>query len=218
MTMNWNEIFDLYVKKDDMHEWMQKPFLNMKDDTVWATDGHAAFIIPTIMADQIYPSHDVNFKLPELISLNSCPHYTTEQLMAAIDRCGKEEIMEEKEVKCPECDGEGMVLWEYRTSREDYEHEYECPVCEGEGHIYKEVPTGRFEPSHKCGIRIGEGVYSAWQIDRVVKTMKLLNVDTLNIVSKTDRFHAVLFQFGIMNVHVLQMPMLAEAETDITEI
>lgn len=218
--MNYDEIFNLYIGPDDPHDWIREPFLNMRDNTVWATDGHAALIVPTIMLNKIYKAHDTSVQIPEMISLDSCLHYTTKQLMDAIDKCGREEVMEEVEVVCPECDGDGTVLWEYSptSNRERYEHEYECPVCDGEGHIYKEKPSGRFEPAVTKGVRIGEGVYSAWQLDRVVKAMNILGVDTLNIVSKPDRTHAVLFQFGNLNVHVLQMPAFIEDKKDIVEI
>lgn len=203
--MNCKDLFDLYVLEEAPAEWMTHPNINPLDGKVWATDGAAALIVPVALAGGYYPKKEMKTEIP--VPAEEQRTITIAQIEEAVAKCDKEEVMEDVEVKCPECNGTGSVLWEYAatTNREIYVRETDCPVCDGDGHIWKEKLSGRFEPSHKCAISIGAGNYTAWQIDRIAKTMRMLGADTLTVVSEPNETKAVLFRTG--DVKILQMPV-----------
>ena len=216
--MDYTKIFDLFVKKYPipMNDWMTEPFINETDGNVWATDGAAAVIVVMDVADLQYNKLEKKLAMPCELPTEKHIHLLSDQIRETVEKCPKDEIMEEKEVKCKECDGTGTVLWEYdaSTNNERYEHEYECPVCEGDGYTYKEVGTGKFEPARKSGVRIGEAVFSAWQLDRILKTMDIIGVCTIDIISEPHRSRATMFRID-NRIKVLQMPMFADNLKDI---
>ena len=214
--MDYTKLFDLFVKKrDGFLVWMEKPFLNEADGNVWATDGAAAVIVAMDVAGLQYDKLDKKLQLPIELPTEKHLRIPSYKLLMAIDKCPKEEIMEEKKVECKECDGEGTVLWEYDASSDNkrYEQEYECPVCEGDGYIYKEVGSGKFEPAQKSGVRIGDAVFSAWQLDRVYKAMALLDLDELVIATEPHRGRVTIFRLG--DIKVLQMPMYTDEQNKV---
>ena len=210
-SKNWNDIFDLYVgKDDDMKAWMKRPFINF-DGGVWATDGHAAIIVDPIVCGITAPVDHHKTEIPELVETDKWLFVSYGDLQHAVDMCGTEEVMKETEVVCPECDGEGEVTWEYDASTDDetYEKEFECPVCEGEGKIWKEMPSGQFEPSRHNGVKIGKAIFQAWQMARVLRAMRLFEAETLVIVSEPKEWDGTMFQIkGVPGVKILQMPMV----------
>lgn len=219
--MNYTKIFDLFVKKDPipMNDWMTKPFINETDGNVWATDGAAAVIVAMDVAGLQYDKLEKKLAMPCELPTEKHIHLLSDQIREAVEKCPKDEIMEEKEVKCKECDGTGKVLWEYSASTkfESYDHEYDCPVCDGDGSIYEEVGTGRYEPAKKSGVRIGEAVFSAWQLDRILKAMDIIGVCTIDIISEPHRSKATMFRID-NHIKVLQMPMFADDLKDIVNI
>ena len=218
--MDYTKLFDLYVKKepDTMSAWMTKPFLNSADGNVWATDGHAAVIVAMDVAGLQYDKLEKKLAMPCELPTEKHLHLFADQIREAVEKCPKDEVMEEKEVKCKECDGTGRVLWEYKASTkfDSYDHEFDCPVCDGDGSIYEEVGTGRFEPAKKAGARIGEAVFSAWQLDRLLRTMALLGYDEIAIITEPHRSRATMFRIG--DIKVLQMPMYTDNAKDIVDI
>ena len=219
---NWNDIFDLYVGKDDnMKDWMKRPLINF-DGNVWATDGHAAIVVDPNVCGIAAPVDHHKTEIPEQVEPDKWLFVSYGDLQHAVDMCGTEEVMKETEVVCPECDGDGEVTWEYdaSTERETYEKEFECPLCEGDGKIWKEMPSGQFEPSRHNGVKIGEAIFQAWQMARVLRTMKLLEAYTLIIVSEPKKWDGTMFQIkGVPGVTILQMPMVdPDPKTTIIEL
>lgn len=208
---NWNDIFDLYVgKDDDMKDWKKRPFVNF-DGNVWATDGHAAIIVDPCICGITAVVDNHKTEIPELMEPDKWLFVSYGDLQHAVDMCGTEEVMKETEVVCPECDGDGEVTWEYDAFKvyEKYEKEFECPVCEGEGKIWKLMPTGQIETSRHNGLKIGEAFFQAWQMARVLRTMRLLEAETLIIASEPKKWHATMFQIkGVPGVTIMQMPMV----------
>lgn len=207
---NWNDIFDLYVGKNDyMRDWMKRPFINF-DGNVWVTDSYAAIIVDTNVCGIVAPESEHKIEIPTAKDEDEWLFVSYGDLQHAVDMCGTEEVMKETEAVCPECDGSGEVTWEYKadTNHETYEKEYECPVCEGDGKIWKEMPCGQFEPSRHNGVKIGEAIFQAWQMARVLRTMRMLDAQTLLIVSEPKKYNATMFQIKeVPGVKILQMPM-----------
>lgn len=205
--MNCKDLFDLYVLKEaefPIREWMTRPNINPLDGKVWATDGHAAIIIPVSLAGHNYMSKEMKTPWPAVSENQKV--ITIEQIEEAVAKCDKEEVIEEDKEECPECVGTGKVLWKYDANLERFYKEDECPVCDGDGYIWKEEPSGRYEPSHKCGISIGAGLFNAWQIDRIAKTMRMVGADTLTVISEPTENGAILFRTG--DVEILLMPVI----------
>lgn len=208
---NWNDIFDLFVgKDDDMKAWMKRPFVNF-DGNVWAADGPAAIIVDPCVCGITSPVDHHKTEIPELVEPDKWLFVSYGDLQHAVEMCGTEEVMKETEVVCPECDGEGEVTWEYDASTDDetYEKEFECPVCEGDGKIWKDMPTGQYEPSRHNGVKIGKAIFQAWQMARVLRAMRLFEAETLVIVSEPKEWDGTMFQIkGVPGVKILQMPMV----------
>lgn len=218
---NWNDILDLYVYKrdDNMKDWMKRPFINF-DGNVWAVDGPAAIIVDPNVCGIAAPVDHHKVKMPEQVEPDKWLFVSYGDLQHAVDMCGTEEVMKDVEVDCPECDGEGEVTWEYSASHKTYYEEFECPVCEGVGKIWKVMPSGQFEPSRQNGVRVGDAIFSAWQMARVLRTMRLLEAVTLIIVSEPKKCSGTLFQIkGVPGVTILQMPMVdPDPKTTIIEL
>lgn len=205
--MNCKDLFDLYVSEASSayKEWLKHPNINSLDGKVWATDGHAALIVPVALAGGDYPKREMKTEIP--VPAEEQRTITIAQIEEAVAKCDKEEVMEDVKEVCPECSGEGVVEWEYdaTTNRETYDKEFECPVCDGDGYIWNEKPSGKFEPSRKCAISIGAGLFTAWQIDRIAKTMRMIGADTITVVSEPTKSGALLLHTG--DVEILQMPV-----------
>lgn len=209
---NWNDIFDLFVYKDDddIKAWMRRPFVNF-DGNVWAVDGPAAIIVDPNVCGNAAPVDSHKIKIPKLVEPDKWLYVSYGDLQHAVDMCGTEEVMKETEVVCPECDGRGEVTWEYDASTEceTYEGEFKCPVCDGDGKIWKEMPTGQYEPSRHNGVKIGGAIFQAWQMARVLRAMRLLEAYTLIIVSEPKKWDCTMFQIKeVPGVTILQMPMV----------
>lgn len=219
---NWNDIFYLYVGKDDyMKDWEKRPFINV-DGNVWATDGHAAIIVDPNVCGIAAPKSEHKTEIPTAKDQDEWLFVSYGDLRHAVDMCGMEEVMKEVEVVCPECGGRGKVTWIYdaSTDREIYKKDFECPVCDGDGKICKEMPSGQFEPSRHNGVKIGEAIFRAWEMARVLRAMRMLEAETLIIVSEPKKRSATMFQIkGVQGVTILQMPLVdPDPKTTIIEL
>jgi hypothetical protein len=212
--INWKELFALFCEKEDgICQWMMKPFINKATGDVWATDGHIVLILDKEFAGSDFEEIDKPLQMPFILDESKWKLVTAERLREALEQCDREEIVEKEEVECPECNGDGVVEWEYHSSYGD-EHwhtlEHDCPVCDGEGYIYKDKKTGRFDIAKGTGVSIGFGQYSARLMARILKAMELLEVDGFRVISTPEHNRMVLFDFGTPQVRVGLMPMICD--------
>ena len=144
---NWNDIFDLFVgKNDDVKDWMKRPFINF-DGNVWATDGHAAIIVDPCICRITAPVDHHKTEIPELVEPDKWLFVGYGDLQHAVDMCGTEEVMKETKVVCPLCDGTGELHNDKTKIR--WPHPYKrsiidlCGVCFDQGLMMRVVKALR---------------------------------------------------------------------------
>lgn len=110
-----------------------------------------------------------------------------------------------KNIMCKECQGEGIVEWEYKKWTKDFD----CPVCDGEGYseTTKEICTGNQirNPEHPLSI-LGKDFLTKY-IEVLQKTILFFNVDTIKVGYNENLSLGTLFRIN-ENIDVLIMPCL----------
>lgn len=216
---NWNELFDFFCDENNvLHPWMAKPFLNTSYQgtifgDIWATDGYLVLIISSKLVGTNFDKFEQKTFIPEILPEDKQKVVTIKSLQAALEQCDKEEIIEEEEFECPECNGEGKVTWEYSSTTgkmKTYEREEDCPVCDGNGYTYKETPSGKFRIANGSGVSIGLGSYNGRLMERIVKAMKWLDVDSFKVLSKPIHNKMVFLELVKDEIKVGLMPALCD--------
>jgi hypothetical protein len=172
------ELLELFCS-EQYREWTKHPFQH--GDYVYASNGSVAIRIPKSVCEGEYPEeeHSVTFKGEE------CSHFfrasVLNEMLALCPKTPEYKIVGEN-IKCPECDGEGVVEWErwgrsdkYRAER--WEQEFDCPVCRGTGYEQeaKYVETGR-EINHRL-----RGIQFCFSSDGVRGNGKKVFISQLNL-------------------------------------
>lgn len=165
---------------DSSRERFSSPFLN--GDYVVATDTHALVVVnkeevesddPLKESEKDYIAIVENGKGDEVRNIT----FTYNELLDALKQV---KISADNEHLCPDCDGNGEVDFEYRSTQ-DYEYTMrgECPVCNGTGinsnFIYLHKVTGWFDKTltaiETCNIW-----FNPKYIDDLVRIMDELSV------------------------------------------
>ena len=83
--------------------------------------------------------------------------------------------------RCPACDGEGKVEFEFEFSCKTYTTKDECPVCGGSGERYVHTPI----PDYRYGVCLLSGGMPVKQtyIEQLGWCIKLLEVESVRLVS-----------------------------------
>lgn len=162
---------------------LRTPFLNTEYNEVWSTNGYVFIgINPDILAKE-YPKRKLSFPKLEFPCEKTI---TMKALNKAFESCpmvDEEEVIEDA-VECEECDGSGMVYWEYTDNNgHTHEHEYDCPVCDGTGEIEpcKTRKTGKKIIVENTIIEVGNAHIFAKRLQVLKTAMELLNVDTVKM-------------------------------------
>ena len=192
---NEKEIFDLFVAdKDEFRDILKTPFINEHDGRVWATDGYVLIAVKPDCVSRKYETSDYGRGMH--LGVTNCDEFlSVSDLRDALRRCPQEpemKIKSKKVVRCPECEGTGVVTAEYEADYDDhvYEIEVDCPICDGEGTIKEEVkePTGNSFPTKDSIIKLGKGYFRCLRIDKIIKACEMLKIDKIKLVriSTTD--------------------------------
>jgi hypothetical protein len=112
-------------------------------------------------------------------------------LEAALAKCKTipKTITVGKDVKCPECKGDGMVLWEYRDSglclHEDY---FDCPICDGTGLIEhsREIETDEKIINPDAVISINRMPFRAEILNKAAQIMRLFGIEQLHFLTELN--------------------------------
>lgn len=85
-------------------------------------------------------------------------------------------------IECPDCDGTGIVSWEYCDLKGKFHYmDDDCPCCDGTGECEKElkVPTGRMVAPENTAVIIDGVKFSCACMLKVVEGMKLMGATSL---------------------------------------
>lgn len=174
------KLFGLFVADDDMY----RPILNnpyRRDGYVYASDGQKLI---RVKEDIVSGDYEVTDNMKLNVPTDNCDYIISdkdiEKLLSEIPQI---EEMEEKEVKCPECDGTGEVDWEYRDKNgKDYEGCFECPVCDGTGYVYSEVATGKMIPNTTITVKVDKNNIYYIHLKALLDVMRVVGVTEARLV------------------------------------
>lgn len=188
---NEDKLLDLFTGFDLVREFMSIPFLHPTYNEVWATDGYVIIRIPPERLNKQYEPTDgcERLKLPtvEHPCFKSCTLAAIKQALGACSLVDEVET-EEYEEKCEECDGTGLVEWEYTDGKmKTHCHNFDCPICGGDGVIRheKETKTGKKVPDENAIIQIGAALFHHDVLQIVAEALKILGADTVNVTANT---------------------------------
>lgn len=180
---NETELLSLFINKDNRDPRFQEPFMNINyDGEIWATDAHSLLIVNKKCLGGIYIYRENKLRLPELGSENCNTIITQDALRLALKECPQEdeEISTGQYRHCEECDGTGMVEWEYQDSKGDtHTQDFDCPLCYGTGESNKPVmkKTGRKIPDKDSVLIVDTMPVASYEMLRLLKAMELLGIE-----------------------------------------
>ena len=216
---NYEIILELFVSKDEMRDWMCKPFII--DDKIHSTNGHilVAFdkrniidlsgipIAPAKRTENIYPLESNLNKEISIRHLKDC--FKKVKMVEDYDTI-------ENQTECDECDGKGTVTFTYEDKK-GKEHDYveDCPICDGHGiHIHKnEKPNGKLFYDDKSICMIGNSHFKSTKIESIIKVAELLNADSFKITYQKKTNGASMFR--VFDVDLLIMPIFFDELNEI---
>lgn len=158
-------------------------------DYVIATDGFSAVFIKESITNGIYKRF--NRRLNEYAESGYSHIITIEEIKKAIDRVPTLATVknEDEEIECPECNGSGMVTWEYY---DNYNHfhtmDYNCPICNGLGIIDSNnciVDENKVKDEFSL-IGFGPIIISVEDAMKLYNAMAIIGIDTCEIIGYTS--------------------------------
>lgn len=191
-NFNEKELFDLFVNKDDaaMPITTLKPY--RRDGCVYGTDGKKLIRVKDSVISGEYEATDkMALKWPE----NNCDYSITDNdIREVLSKIPQEEEIKTvgHDIKCPECDGEGTVWWEYKDKKfETHEAEHDCPICDGSGYIKKakKRKTGWMIPSPIQIIKVGKNNILSCHLQTLLDAMNIIRVSEVGLVCQTKVFN-----------------------------
>lgn len=207
-------LLGLFTRNDDLRPAMMFP--SIENGIVYATDAYVAISIPEDELSLKYIKQEEYPNVHRLISdienkkLSSIK-VSVEELAKELAKCRVE--ADKIEIKCKECNGDGIVQWEYddKIGTTHYEN-YDCPACEGKGHNEKESPFPRISllqqedrDGNLLKIKIGDLYYHPFQLYRLFMVAAMNGYKDIDIHYNKDNYGSTISYFG--NVKVLVMAM-----------
>lgn len=202
---NEKELLSLFINTEMGCPQYAEPFL--KNGYVYATDANKLIRIKADILNDQYKSDRVRWlwSLPN----DNCDILITRMELEKALAC----VPQQKEtitVDCPECDGSGVVFWEYiDKKRESHEIEAVCPICDGNGREEKE--TGKIIPSPSVPITIGDSKLRAGDVQVLLEAMKIIGVTQVHIASQTD--NRIVFRID-KNISIMATTFLSDNTYD----
>ena len=164
-------LFDMYCSDSDLLPNIQMPF--RQDGHICATDGHMLIRIVEKMCEGEYYETVNGLTPPNISKVIPEPDIDVPLTIKMINKA-LEKAPEEKDRRCPECNGEGNVTWTY-TDRLYNKHEMQaqCPECDGTGELYDYTAVKyQFDFMGCC--------LCYFHLKTLLKTMEILHTDTLH--------------------------------------
>lgn len=183
-------IFEPYIVRPNCRPALEKPFV--WKDYIVATDTYALLMIKKELLEDSFEEVKYAPNIENAIHEENCNLLLYRIVIGnALQRLPRidEYIEVSPKVLCHECDGSGEVRWEYEDKNYETHHKYDdCPCCDGSGYVKDAVkrPSGRTIPDRDSTIVINGVFAAASAFQRLLDTMKSLNVDAVRIVSLYD--------------------------------
>lgn len=201
------ELLESFVSDDERRAKFQRPWRD--GDYVFASDTHIMIRVDGSMTDKQYPVSPC--KMPFQWEQEPKEYITLDAFNDALNDAPLEDEVEEcgENIKCHECQGTGMVYWEY----EHWEKLFDCPVCDGEGYIERTrwVPTGRKIVSSMAYIQVKDKYFRADYIDQIRATMQTIGINQVGVIVLDNNSPAF---FRLNNeVEIVLMPCLPQMES-----
>lgn len=107
-----------------------------------------------------------------------------------------------KYLPCAECDGDGVVEWEYNS----YTNDFDCPVCDGHGDNGKPqlIPSNQNQFVSGSYIEIHKTNFDCNLIQKIIDVAMILEIDMIKLVCESDQ-HS--FVFMVDDVTIITMPI-----------
>lgn len=188
--MNYNfdkkELFGLFVDKDGYRPILNYPY--RRDGYVYATDRYKLI---RVKEDIVSGDYEVTDKMKLNVPTDNCDYIISDKdIEKAFSEIPKVKEVEEKEVKCSECDGTGEVDWEYTDKNgNDYEGCFECPVCDGTGYVYSEVATGKMISNPTAVVKVGKNNIIGTCLQALLNAMRIIGVTEVRLVCQDNLFN-----------------------------
>lgn len=211
VASSYDVILEMYKSDDDLRVQFTKPFFI--NDLAISTDASSMVFFDKKLCKELeyFTGKDPNNIISVIPTLrNESFIFSLENLNNALSKCPliDEILIEETEEDCEECDGEGIVEYEYDGKLKTHTVERDCPVCDGEGSTTTETktPTGNKILDLSKSIKIKQSSFAAKQLSKLVKVAELLNEKTITLTYQVAANQCSIFLIG--NVEILVMPTM----------
>lgn len=207
-------LLGLFTGSDESRPALMFP--NLKDDLVYASDGHVLISIPE---DELTLKYNSVEKYPNGYKLVSdMEKETLRSIKVDIETLAKELVRCRFEadkviLKCKECNGSGNVEWEYEDRERDTHYKTEdCPLCDGTGkdeqnHPFPKMIISSFDKEENIiQISVGDLLFHPYQLYRLFMVAVSKGYEEIEIFYNPYKYGKTLTYFG--NVKVLVMAML----------
>ena len=199
---DYNKIFKLFVGNDDLRPKMHHPF-RYKD--YWcATDAHAMVYIPVDIADVEHSEETINCSpfIP--------PQVTCHHVVNVADFKSKLIVeLVPDETDCEECDGSGVVEYEYDGKDISDTQTLDCPLCNGHGTI---TNSKKLVPNVYANFRYKGVVFSYRNLIKLVSACEEMGEETFTVIHLDARKASY---FKVAELTILIMPVMNDNYTEI---
>lgn len=211
MEKIYQDLLNELCSTDEYRKALRKPFFDGTD--ICASDTHWLLRVkPAVCGLTLTQTPPKRINLKYNVSLS----VSIKALQEAISYAEfEDEVVEiEPAVTCIECDGEGVVEYEYRSKeRRYYYRDCECPICKGSGYECEAISkkTGRKTPKYLEPIAINGVAFDAYRLYVLCDACERLQVSEINITAlhKSD---ACAFQLN-EDCEFILMPMCIHGDT-----
>lgn len=215
----YRQILNFFVGDDEMRPAMMKPFL--QEDFAIATDAHIIIAFKKHLLNDYHISIDE--KAPNALSVipteeNMSIEFDTIEMRKQISKSRKSanETYEVKDTKCPDCNGCGVVDYEFSDYKgKRHEVEDTCPTCENESDfkIIKNKKTGDEIEGFLELFKIDNALLDVNYFEKIVKVAELLSVPNFKLVYK--KHGTALNKFIVGETVICLMPVYQSDDDDL---
>lgn len=194
-------ILEQICAKDDMREWMSRPF-NASGKSM-ATNGYT--LVATPMCG-FFDSREDNVKSVYPFEKNIWKLIAIQEIKEKLALFPTVDCFDKEEQQCNACYGSGSVDFEFDYGSNTYHLDGECPVCEGEGITAQKskIPNGKKEFDYTKLFQIGVCAFNVNRINELIYVAEQLQKDTVLLIHQTLPNKPTAFLIG--EVELLLMP------------
>ena len=197
---NEKELLGLYHRSDNFRVVLRQPFL--QDGRVCATDGYMLIRICAALCEGDYQERPGGLLPPNTANVIPVPN-TDEPLTYRKLKIALNATPDEHSRRCPECNGEGVVTWEYRDKSGEYHKQQDtCPVCDGAGELVDEYTAVKYQYT------IHGATLCLHHVKTLLRTMEHLHTKTLRLRHFNDKGECLLFGVEGKDIEILIMPQM----------